>query len=184
MLTILTDRARASSSTRATSSTGRCTGRAAASTARATGWRWRPSTSRTRRTSRTSRRRCSGPGTRTRPRRLRVRGQEVSVKNGPRLPGQASAAVPSPAALVVSGGRPLGARIRSRSPPSTASGASCVPASAVASCDPTSMSTPRPTHCSAASSSAIWNAAGRGPAGPRGSSLRCGRHSQRQHPPG
>ncbi len=48
-----------SSSTRATSSTARSTARAAASTARATGWRWRPSTSPTRRTSRTSRRRSS-----------------------------------------------------------------------------------------------------------------------------
>ena len=46
-----------SSSTRATSSTARSTARAATSTARATGWRWRPSTSPTRRTSRTSRRR-------------------------------------------------------------------------------------------------------------------------------
>ena len=42
----------------------------------------------------------------------------------------------------------------------------------------------RPTPCSAASSSAIWNTDGPAPAGPRGLSRRCGRHSQHQHPPG
>ena len=51
-----------SSSTRATSSTARSTARAAARTGRATGWRWRPSTSPTRPTSRTSRRRSCDPG--------------------------------------------------------------------------------------------------------------------------
>ena len=79
--------ARASSSTRATSSTGRCTARAAASTARETACAWRPSTSRTRRTSRTSPRPSSARGRRTRRRPSTRSRPSAATTSSPPRPG-------------------------------------------------------------------------------------------------
>ena len=79
-----------SSSTRATSSTARSSARAGTCIARATGSRWRLSTTPTRRTSRTSRRPCSGRARNTRRRR--------STSSRPRRLAVAQPASPSPGA--------------------------------------------------------------------------------------
>ena len=109
---------RASSSTPATSSTARSSARAATCTGRATGSRSRPSTTRTRRTTRTSPRPCSGPArctTRRRStscRRRTRRNSHAPVSASPSSEGEAettgSRKKESPSGLPEPTGLPLG----------------------------------------------------------------------------